>query len=317
MAVQSAEDVGETVVHVANKSSFHTENAYISSRFREEAGCFFEILKKINMKRNFILAVLPLLAVSCANSSVEEKTAKFNDDIDSIVEAYREDISELQADTTLTQAQFKEAASEVAENAQEKLNKLCIKTIKKNRNNSLGVEALKNVYYELEADELEEIISSLGEENQEDEFVVGLKKGLAAKKTTAEGCMFVDFEVDGVKFSDYVGKGKYVLVDFWASWCGPCKAEIPNIADVYHKYAGEDFDVLSVAVWDKPEDSIAAASAHGVVWNQIINAQQVPTELYGIDGIPMIMLFAPDGTILKRDLRGEAIEEAVKQALGR
>ena len=110
MAVQSAEDVGETVVHVANKSSFHTENAYISSRFREEAGCFFEILKKINMKRNFILAVLPLLAVSCANSSVEEKTAKFNDDIDSIVEAYREDISELQADTTLTQEQFKEAA---------------------------------------------------------------------------------------------------------------------------------------------------------------------------------------------------------------
>ena len=317
MAVQSAEAAEVTVVHVASRSSFHTENAYISSRFRDEADCFFEILKKVNMKRNIILAVLPLLAVACANSSVEEKTAKFNDDVDSIVEAYREKISDLQADTTLTHEQFREAATEVAENAQDKLNKLCIKTIKKNRNNALGVEALKNVYYELDPDELEDVIASLGEENQNDEFVVNLKKGIAAKKTTAEGCMFVDFEVDGVKLSDYVGKGKYVLVDFWASWCGPCKAEIPNIADVYHKYAGEDFDVLSVAVWDKPEDSIAAASAHGVVWNQIINAQQVPTELYGIDGIPMIMLFSPDGTILKRDLRGEAIEAAVKEALGR
>ena len=277
----------------------------------------FNNKKSIYMNKKFILAVLPILAVACANTSVEEKTEKFNADVEKIVEAYREKISTLQADTTLTSEQFSEAAEEVTENAQEQLNKLCIKTIKKNRNNSLGVEALKNVYYELDADELEELIASLGEENQKDEFVQRTKNSLSAKKTTAEGKMFVDFEIDGVKFSDYVGKGKYILVDFWASWCGPCKAEIPNIAAVYNKYAGENFDVLSVAVWDKPEDTKAAASAHGVVWNQISNAQRVPTDIYGIDGIPMIMLFAPDGTILKRDLRGDDIEEAVKEALGR
>ena len=281
------------------------------------AALIFNNKKSIYMNKKFILAVLPILAVACANTSVEEKTEKFNADVEKIVEAYREKISTLQADTTLTSEQFSEAAEEVTENAQEQLNKLCIKTIKKNRNNSLGVEALKNVYYELDADELEELIASLGEENQKDEFVQKTKNSLSAKKTTAEGKMFVDFEIDGVKFSDYVGKGKYILVDFWASWCGPCKAEIPNIAAVYNKYAGENFDVLSVAVWDKPEDTMAAASAHGVVWNQIINAQRVPTDIYGIDGIPMIMLFAPDGTILKRDLRGDDIEEAVKEALGR
>ena len=281
------------------------------------AALIFNNKKSIYMNKKFILAVLPILAVACANTSVEEKTEKFNADVEKIVEAYREKISTLQADTTLTSEQFSEAAEEVTENAQDQLNKLCIKTIKKNRNNSLGVEALKNVYYELDADELEELIASLGEENQKDEFVQKTKNSLSAKKTTAEGQMFVDFEIDGVKFSDYVGKGKYILVDFWASWCGPCKAEIPNIAAVYNKYAGENFDVLSVAVWDKPEDTKAAASAHGVVWNQIINAQRVPTDIYGIDGIPMIMLFAPDGTILKRDLRGDDIEEAVKEALGR
>ena len=75
--------------------------------------------------------------------------------------------------------------------------------------------------------------------------------------------------------------------------------------------------MLSVAVWDDPEDTKAAAKEHGVVWNQIINAQQIPTDLYGIEGIPHIMLVGPDGTILKRDLRGEAIEEAVSEALGR
>ena len=146
--------------------------------------------------------------------------------------------------------------------------------------------------------------------------------GLNAKKATKAGQPFVDFtivqdpenpEETTVKLSDYVGKGKYVLVDFWASWCGPCKAEIPNIKAVYEKYAGEDFDVLSVAVWDKPEATVKAAEELGITWNQIINAQQVPTDLYGIDGIPHIMLIGPDGIILNRELRGELIETNVSR----
>ena len=107
------------------------------------------------------------------------------------------------------------------------------------------------------------------------------------------------------------------MVDFWASWCGPCKREIPNIKAAYEKYKGDKFDVLSVAVWDKPEDTAKAAAEHGVVWNQIVDAQKVPTDIYGIEGIPHLILFAPDGKILKRGdaLRGPGLEETLSKLL--
>ena len=90
---------------------------------------------------------------------------------------------------------------------------------------------------------------------------------------------------------------------------------MPNLRAVYEEFAGERFDMLSVAVWDKPEDTAKASEEEGIAWNQIVNAQQVPTDIYGIQGIPHIILFGPDGTILKRNLRGEKIREAVEEAL--
>lgn len=138
---------------------------------------------------------------------------------------------------------------------------------------------------------------------------------------TSEGAMFVDFsaEYDGKtqKLSDYVGKGKYVLVDFWASWCGPCRREIPNLIDVYNKYKGSKFEVIGVATWDEPDDTKAAIAELNIPYPQIMNAQEAGSAAYGIRGIPEIILFAPDGKIVKRGLRGSDIETEVKKCLGK
>ena len=88
---------------------------------------------------------------------------------------------------------------------------------------------------------------------------------------------------------------------------------MPNIIDVYDKYAGDQFDILSVAVWDQLPETLSMAQSLGIKWNQIVNAGSIPTDLYGIDGIPHIILFGPDGTILKRNLRGSDIEAEISK----
>ena len=132
-----------------------------------------------------------------------------------------------------------------------------------------------------------------------------------------EGDMFKDFAVDydGTthRLSDYVGRGKYVLVDFWASWCGPCRAEIPNLITAYNKYKDKGFTVLGVAVNDMPEATLKAIKDDGIPYPQILNSQQIAASAYGFDAIPQIILFAPDGTLLARDLRGEEIENKLAE----
>lgn len=140
---------------------------------------------------------------------------------------------------------------------------------------------------------------------------------------TEAGKMFVDFSgftVDGKpsRLSDYVGKGKYVLVDFWASWCGPCKGEIPNLIELQNKFGGEKFTVLGVNVWDEEDKFKASLTEEGITYPQIYiprDNKDNATDLYGIRGIPQIILFGPDGTIIKRDLRGQSMKDFVAEQL--
>ena len=149
------------------------------------------------------------------------------------------------------------------------------------------------------------------------------RDGYLKAAATQPGKMFVDFggfTVDGKpsRLSDYVGKGKYVLVDFWASWCAPCRGEIPNLIELQNKFGGDKFTVLGVNVWDDEASFKAALTKEGIAYPQIYiprDNKDNATDMYGIKGIPEIILFAPDGTIVQRDLRGNAMKALVEETL--
>ena len=119
------------------------------------------------------------------------------------------------------------------------------------------------------------------------------------------------------KLSDYAGKGKYTLVDFWASWCGPCIRETKVLKEIYEEYGPKGLDVLGVAVWDEPANTLKAIEQHQLPWPQIINAQTIPTDLYGIAGIPCIILFDPEGNIVSRDKQDDDLRADVAAAMAK
>jgi thiol-disulfide isomerase/thioredoxin len=156
------------------------------------------------------------------------------------------------------------------------------------------------------------LVSTLSEEMKKNATVQAVLPTLEARARTSIGDMFTDFKVvqdpsdprSVVKLSDYVGKGKTILLVFWASWCEENRKEMPGLKNIYEKYHGDDFDIVSIAVSDAPENSLAAAKEMGITWNLIVNAQSIPLETYGVRRIPDMILFGPDGTILLRNFWG-------------
>lgn len=286
------------------------------------------------MKKNVLIAAmlgLTLMAVSCKNNG--SKKAAGNPEVAVDTTDYLAVYNDLMEDAEAKYMVIVSAESMTMEAKQEQLMDfmseletsmvdLAGNAFQTHKSDSVAAAMIKMLYEnELAQDaELLEKIEALDPEQKENDAIKAIVNRIDSTAATAEGCHFVDFEIpqpDGsvARLSDYAGNGKYCLVDFWASWCGPCRGEIPNLRAAYEKYADKGLNVLSVAVWDKVEDTQAAAKEHGVVWYQIVDAQKIPTDIYGIDGIPHIMLIGPDGTILKRGLRGKGIEEELQKYL--
>jgi thiol-disulfide isomerase/thioredoxin len=177
----------------------------------------------------------------------------------------------------------------------------------------LGLDIVKNLTISFSAKRILEYIGMLSERLQANEEIMAQRKTYEVQLGSHAGEKFIDFAVDyggkTTRLSDYVGRGQYVLVDFWASWCGPCRAGIPRLIAAYNKYKDKGLTVLGIAVKDKPEATLKAIAELRIPYPQILNSQNIATDLYGIIGIPHIILFAPDGTILARGLRGEEIDK--------
>ena len=228
-----------------------------------------------------------------------------------------EEIEAAMSDTTLTEEQ----QLAIYTKYQADVRALYNNVYNDNRDNCLGLLAFINLAYDFDKAQLDSILADAPKNITTSTRVKKIIEGALNKEKTAEGKMFTDFAItapDGVvsRLSDWVGHGDVVLVHFWASWCGPCIRETATIKEIYNKYNGKGLQVLGVAVWDEPDATRQAIVSHELPWPCIIDAQTIPTDLYGIQGIPCILIIAPDGTIISRDKQGDELKADVAKIFG-
>jgi peroxiredoxin len=146
------------------------------------------------------------------------------------------------------------------------------------------------------------------------------KQAQAALKPGAEFPAFDEKDVTGKPLSIGKLRGKVVLIDFWATWCPPCRAEIPNVVKVYEKHHSEGFEIIGVSLDQDQQKLESFTKENKMPWQQFFDGQGWGNKLavkYGVQSIPATYLIDSRGRIIGSDLRGDALEEAVTKALAK
>jgi len=193
-------------------------------------------------------------------------------------------------------------------------------------NNASPVAAyvfVSNLMGRMEAPELDSALATFDASLANSKYIKTIEERLNLLKKVAIGQPFVDFtmndtEGNPVALSDYAGKG-YLLLDFWAGWCNPCRHENPVLVENYAKYHDKGFEIFGVS-FDKTKESwLGAIEKDGITWPQVSDLQywnNAAGKLYGVRSIPHNVLIDPEGKIVAKDLRGEALGAKLEEIYG-